>query len=155
MGLKKMAVAAAILAPAFGFTSANVASAAPNDAAVVVGQGTINPGIPATGCSSSAPHVTFDGTVVVVGPDAQTGSIHFDGDSTSACASATADSGTGVLSGIASGTVTFSRTGNVVTVSGPSVSFAGRVGPVTAACQFYPGAANPIVTYILTCQAAL
>jgi hypothetical protein len=91
MRLKNIAIAAAILAPVLGFGGANVASAAVPDVLAVAGQGTITPGIPATGCASSAPHVTFDGTGGVIGPDAQVATIHFDGNSTSRCASVVAD----------------------------------------------------------------
>jgi hypothetical protein len=176
MRLKVIAIAAAALAPLLGFANVNVASASTvqdtvavvgqgifnppipaggRDGVTVAGQGTISPGIPSTGCASFAPHVTFDGQGAVIGPDAQVAAIHFVGDSTSGCASATADSGTGVLSGTASGNVSFSRTGTVVTVSGSGLTVGSKTFDVTAVCQFHPTSAAPTNSYALTCQATL
>jgi hypothetical protein len=158
MGLKKMAVVAAIVAPVFGFASA--ANAA--DAVALVGQGTITPGIPGTGCAPSKPHVTFGSQVGVAAgtdaPNAQLATVNFDGDSTAACASAASDSGVGTITGTATSAtnaITWSRTGLVVTVSGPVTFSGGGHSILEAVCVFVPTSAQPTASYALACEAVL
>jgi len=158
--LKKSAIAAAVLAPVLGLSGMYVANAdtGPSDVVSVTGGGTINPGLPATGCASSAPHVTFTGTATFTpnSDDANLsgGSFGFDGDSTSGCASSQSDSGSGILTGAVSGNVSFTRTGTEVVVTG-TATLNGEVHTITAHCTFVPTNANPTTQYQLACQAVL
>lgn len=161
MGLLKTAsIAAAVLAPVLGLSSLQVASAdtGPSDIVWVTGNGTINPGLPTTGCASTPPHVTFSG-VMTLTPNSDdavySGSpFGFDGTDTSPCPSAQSGSGSGVLTGMLSGNVSFTRTGTEVSVTGTAV-LDGETHSINANCEFVPTNANPTRAYQLACQAVL
>jgi len=156
--LKKARIAAGILVPVLGLAGVCVANAGtgPSDIFSVTGSGAINPGLPTTGCAVH-PAVTFAGTVTFT-PNSRNanlsgGSLTFNGTG-SACATVTQDSGSGTLSGVFSGTVSFVRSGNGVQVTG-TVTLNGSAEFVTADCEFVPTNANPTTAYQLACQAEL
>ena len=81
----RMAVATLALTSPLAFSGS--ATASPPDSsrhggvAVVVGTGTISPGLPLTGCVAT-PNITFSGTAAVVGDEADVYSVTFIGAST-------------------------------------------------------------------------
>ena len=161
--LKKTSIAAAILAPVLGLAGVNVASADTgpvSDAGTVAGSGTISPGVPAPGAPCiSGNHVTFTGAVTAApGSDDSNlngGTLTFSGDS-STCDTFNSGSGTGQLGGVGTGTVNYSRTGNVVQVTGSDIVANGEAHTIiNATCQFTPTNANPTTAYTLTCQVVL
>ena len=142
-----------VAAFAAGLVAGSPANA--TDLAKVVGTGTISPGLPASGCAPGQ-SVSFDGTAVLVGTHAGTYDVHFGGTS-SICESLGAGQGCGELSGdITSITlVCYSRTENVVTLSG-TVSVQGQSHNIQAGvCEFAPTTVNPVQSYALTCQLVL
>jgi hypothetical protein len=155
--LKKGAVVLAIITPMLGIAgpTAALADTLPvSDAVAVVGTGTIAPGLPTTGCQSNQ-HVNFSGTLTVTaGDETSTTNISFDGNS-DICETLNAGHGSGTLAGGASGTVTYSRTGNVVTITGSPVINGEGHSVLAAACVFIPTSANPVSSYALACAAAL
>ena len=162
MGLfKKASIAAAVMVPVLGLAGMYVANAdtGPSDIVSVTGSGTISPGVWPTSCPSSAPHVTFSGTMIFT-PNSDDAaqyngrSFGFDGDSTSACATLISDSGSLFLTGAISGNVRYSRTGTEETISG-TVVLNGETHALTAVCQFVPTNFNPTTTYQMACQAVL
>jgi hypothetical protein len=83
-----------------------------SDSAVVSGTGTIDPGMPCAPC-----HVSFSFTAVVSGDEAGLlAGCRFEGDSP--VETELGGSGSGSLSGCASGTMTWYRTGSFVQISG-------------------------------------
>jgi hypothetical protein len=142
---KLIAIAAVGAASLIGVGPALAES--PSDAAVVVGTGTITPGLPLTGCTSGQ-SVSFDGTAAAAGDETGTYSVSFRG-SSDTCESLQSGHGSGTLSGGLSGNVTYNRTGNVVTLTG-SVTVGGEVhvlGP--NAFVFVPTSASPTASYAL------
>jgi hypothetical protein len=134
------------------------ASAATTGAGVAVGNGTIAPGLTATGAPNQT--VSFTGTVVGVGsPTSATGAYTCGTTGASdTIGSYAAGAGGGTLnctaiavaSGTSAGPFTYVRTGGVVQVNG---TLAG--GPVpgafTAVCVFEPAGAPTITSYQLQC----
>ena len=135
--------------------------------AVVVGTGTISPGLPQSGCAFQS--VSFSGTAVVGGVDAQIPdppalptvdptaaavNVTFNGNS-DICETLATGHGSGTVSGGVTGSVTYSRTENVVTLSG-SVSIDGRPSrPIlVGVCVFTPTSAPPVTSYALVCVVA-
>lgn len=148
--MRKSVLAAALFAP---LALISPATATPN-VAVVVGTGTISPGLPTTGCEDQD-DVIFDGTAVAVGTHAGVYSIHFDGAS-SICESLLTGAGSGVLTGQITGNVTYSRTGPVVTLSGSGQLNGGPAHSILAGvCEFVPTSINPVISYVLSCQLAI
>ena len=123
------------------------------DQAKVVGTGTITPGLPATGCISGQT-VTFSGTAVLTGSNPVVYTFHFQGNST-ICESTFAGEGCGVLVGDITGTVCYSRTGNVVTLSGVVVVQGVPHTIQAGACEFAPTSVNPVQTFALSCNLVL
>lgn len=80
------------------------------------GTGTESPGIPATGCVSNLV-TNMTGTAVLAGDRPVAVPVSFSG-SSSECESAASGAGSGVLSGGLSGTVSYTRTGDTVTMVG-------------------------------------
>lgn len=140
----------------FSLVGAPAAHAAAAGAAV--GTGTINPGLTA---SPQDTDVTFDGTAAgVIGTDAGTCAIHFDGGGTGetlAVGNGGGDlscDGASVLGAPVSVDcgVSYDRVGVVVLVSGGCTGNA--PGALTAACVFIP--TNPAgTTYALACAFAI
>jgi hypothetical protein len=151
MNLRKFVLAAVMVAP-LTFVATSPASADPA-VATVEGSGTIDPGLPTTGCANQS--VDFDGTGTVSHGDHE-GSydFHFEGNS-SICESLATGEGSGTLSGDISGTVSYSRTVNHVSVSG-NVTFGSTSGAIVAgSCVFQPTNANPTTEYELRCTIVL
>jgi len=158
MGLMKkcataLAVATSIVA-ILGQGSA-IADVGPvSDVAVVVGTGTIFPGLPTTGCANQTA-VKFGSTLAVIaGDDTTTGSVSFSG-SSSICETLNAGHGSGALTGNAAGTVTYDRNGNVVTITGSVVINGENHDLFVAACVFVPTSAGPVTSYALVCATVL
>ena len=148
----RKSVLAALLAP---LALISPATASPN-VAVVVGTGTIFPGLPTTGCGGNPNQtVSFDGTAVAVGTHAGVYAVHFEGTS-SGCESLGAGAGSGNLSGQITGAVTYSRTGPIVTLSGSGQLNGGPTHAIIAGvCEFIPTSVNPVTTYALACELAV
>jgi len=147
------------LVAAFAPGGATVANAGtgPSDEVSLLAQGDYYaPGIPTTGCAIN-PGAQFDGTATFT-PDsdeaqASGGPVHFEGTG-SACATLAADNGSGTMSGVMSGNVSFTRTNAEVQVSG-TVTVSGELHTLTANCELVPTSANPMVTFEIACQAVL
>lgn len=125
------------------------------DVANVVGTGSVLPGVPTTGCVTGAA-VSFDGTGVIVGNGGLNPgpySVSFRGNSNT-CESILTGSGTGILSGGVSGTVTYTRTVGVITLSG-TVSVDGQTRSLSATCHVAVTSANPFTTFALDCAVTL
>jgi hypothetical protein len=124
-----------------------------SDAGVVVGTGTIAPGL--TTVPTTQTSVTFDSSLLVIAGDEGvnvTGRVHFDGASDGP-ETLNAGQGHGTLTGDLGGTVSYSRTANIVTLEG-SINAGNdpdgdaiRVG----ACIFAPTKVNPVDSYALIC----
>ena len=129
-------------------------TAAAADVGVVVGTGTVTPGVPATGCVSGTA-VAFSGDAVTLGTGLPPGPYHvvFTGNSI-ACASVLSDAGAGNLSGDVAGPVTYTRTLGVITLTG-SVTVASQQRTITAVCEVEPLNAAPISSYALECVVTL
>ena len=122
------------------------------DVAQVVGTGGISPGLSATACLPQ--RVTFSGTAVNVGDHAGVYSIAFSGGS-SGCETVAVGNGTGTLSGGVSGTVNYSRVGNIVTLTGSGAVNGAAHHITSAVCEFVPTSANPTTSYALHCTVTL
>jgi len=145
--IKKAAVASAMATAVVAMVGQGGAFGAAAGGAV--GLGTISPGLPTSGCANQS--VTFDSAVLVYAdttPAVVTANTHFSGNS-SICETLNAGQGSGTLSGGLSGTVDYSRTGNVVTIGGTINGHAGA-----GACLFVPTSVNPVQSYALVCVAA-
>ena len=136
----------AIVAVALGLLAGASPAPADTGSATVVGTGSISPGLPAQGCTSGQ-SVSFDGTVVHA---AATYSVHFDG-SSSICESLSAGAGSGTLSGGVTGSVNYTRTGNVVQLSG-NVVMGGTAHSISGCvCVWVPTSVFPTITYTMVC----
>jgi hypothetical protein len=124
------------------------------DVAIVVGTGTISPGLPTTGCAQQT-NITFNGTAVNAGDHAGVYPIRFDGNSGTNCETLQSGAGSGVLSGGVSGSVRYLRTGSVVTLTGTGAVNGAPHHITTAHCEFYPTSANPVTSYALHCTVTL
>jgi hypothetical protein len=145
ISIRKAAVALAIAALPLSATPAQAHTVA----GVVIGTGTITPGLP--GCNQQ---VTFSGQLVVTTNPPSVRAVTFAGASAS-CEDIVTGSGCGTISGPGiSGTVCYNRTGNVVQLSG-TVTMDGHPHTLTATCEFVPTSAQPTTSYVLTCQVAL
>ena len=146
--MRKSVLAAALFAP---LVMISPATASPN-VAVVVGTGTIAPGL-VEACLPQT--VSFDGTAVAAGTHAGVYAIDFDGNSFG-CETVQAGAGAGILSGQITGNVTYSRLGPVVTLTGSGQLNSGPTHVIIAgACEFVPTSVRPITTYALACELAL
>lgn len=144
-------LAAAALAAGL-IAGTNPTMASPN-AATVTGGGTISPGLPDAGCAFQS--VTFSGTAEVVGTHGGSYSVTFNGAS-SICETRASGAGGGVLGGDVNGTVSYSRTGPVVTLSGSVTIDNGEPHNIDAGgCVFAPTSVNPVQTYQLVCHLVL
>lgn len=117
---------------------------------VVTGSGSIDPGVPAVGCVNNAV-VDFSGTGVVVG-DLPAGpyavSFHANSDT---CEDVEHGHGTGALSGDVFGTVEYTRTLGLITLSG-TVTVGSATRTLAAAdCEVVPTSAQPVTTYQVHC----
>ena len=159
MGFFKKAAVATAMATAVISMAGQGAFAA--SAGGAVGTGTITPGLPTTGTVATTT-VTFDSTVLVyastTGPTVSVSppglQVHFDG--TGANESLNAGAGNGTLSGGLTGAVGYSRTANLVTLSG-TINGAGGAGGgavLAGVCIFIPTHVNPVDSYALVCAAA-
>jgi hypothetical protein len=85
------------------------------------------------------------------------GSLHFDGDSDGTCETLNSGQGSGYLDGSISGTVNYSRTGNVVFVFGTGLTVDGsnEDHDLFAMCKFTPVPGNPVTSFELKCAATL
>lgn len=138
---------------AAGLLAASPASAH-TAAGTAVGTGTISPGLPPMGCVSGQT-VSFDGQVIFPGQNHPNNPyvVHFDGTS-SICESACAGQGSGTLSGDITGTVNYSRTCNVVQLTG-NVTVDDQPHALTGVCTFAPTSANPTNSYALNCHVVI
>ena len=144
--LRKSAMALAVVAPlALGMTPAH----AGNNAVAVSGTGTINPGLP---CPPSGCSIHLDFTAVFGGDDA-TGqaTCTFDGNDTEpGGATVVKGSGSGTINcsgGVtANGTVTFSRIGVAVSVSG-SITVNGKNCSVDVNLAFHATTPPPVTSF--------
>jgi len=125
---------------------------AQDDVASVVGNGTISPGLPTSGCAFQ--QVTFSGTAVNVGDHAGVYNVSFAGNST-ICETLGAGQGSGTLSGDISGTVEYSRTGPIVTISGQVSVNASPHSIEVGVCVFVAVNFNPVTAYVLVCKVVL
>ena len=127
---------------------------ATSDVAVVVGAGTITPGLPTTGCANQ--EVSFGGTAVNASIDGHQGvyNVSFHGFS-GICETLNAGSGSGTLSGDVSGDVTYGRTGSVVTISGSGAVNGAPHHIDVGVCLFIPTSVNPVASYALVCAVVL
>jgi len=145
--MRKALIAGAILSSLSLIGSAQAANYA-----TVAGTGGISPGLPQSGCAFQS--VSFSGTAVAVGTNAGTYSITFNGNS-DICEDLNTGHGSGTLSGGVTGSVTYSRTGSAVTLSG-SVTLGGTTENIQAGgCAFAPTSAPPITSYALNCNLVL
>lgn len=116
---------------------------------VVVGTGTITPGLPACGQD-----VTFSGTAVLSTNPPRVVTVTFVGRGPG-CETILVGQGCGTISGGGlSGTVCYNRNGNVVQLSG-TVTLDGHSHTLTGTCEFVPTSAQPTTSYALTCQVVL
>lgn len=148
---KKAAVATAMATAVVGTLGQGGAFGVAAGAAV--GTGTIAPGLTTT-CTVQT-SVTFDSAVLVyvstTGPTVSaTASTHFAGSSGINCETVASGKGSGTLSGGLAGSVTYDRTGNVVTLGG-TINGGGVIAGV---CIFVPTTVNPTTSYGLVCAAA-
>ena len=122
------------------------------DNVTTVGNGVIVPGLTIT-CTNQ--FVYFDSTFLVFAGDENSlnGRVHFDGAS-SGCETDTFGQGSGTLTGDMAGTVTYVRTGTIVTITG-SVTVNGESHGLTAECAFSPTTYNPIDHYALACTGTM
>ena len=145
--MRKALIAGAILSSLSLIGTAQAANVA-----TVVGTGTISPGLPQSGCAFQT--VSFSGTAVAVGTNAGPYNVTFNGNS-DICETLGTGHGSGTLSGGVTGSVTYSRTETVVTLSG-SVSLGGATENIVAGCcTFAPTSAPPITSYALNCKLVL
>ena len=147
--IRKGSLIIALLALPLATGTANAGPGA--DVAVVTGNGTIRPGL-STECTVQA--VTFSGSAEVLGTHPGTYSVSFSGGSIS-CETNGFGAGTGTLSGGVSGTVNYSRTGNIVTLNGSGAIGTHARTIIAAVCEFVPTSVDPTTTYALACQVAL
>ena len=128
---------------------------AQTDAAVVVGTGLIVPGLPTSGCANQT-RVAFSGTAVNASIDNHTGiyNVSFEG-SSSICESLNSGQGSGTLSGDVSGTVNYSRTGPIVTITGQGAINGSPHHIVLGVCVFVATAVNPVTSYALECNVVI
>jgi hypothetical protein len=152
--MRKLTILMALAAPLTTYLAP--AHAAVSDVASVSGSGMISPGLPTTGCAVQT-SVTFSGTATVQGDEAGTYSVTFTGGSGTTCETLSSGAGTGTLSGGVSGNVSYSRNGNIVTLTGNSIQVGSSPAHTITAgvCQFVPTNANPVTKYNLTCQVVL
>ncbi len=164
--IKKLAVVAVVAAAFTGLVSQGSAFACgtpsclpepvASDAGVVLGTGTIAPGL--TTVPTVQTSVTFDSSLYVIAGDEGvsdgTVGIHFAG-SSDVAETLNAGHGSGTLSGALGGTVVYSRTANVVTLSGTINAGSDPDGDTlrAAACIFVPTTVNPVTSYALLCAA--
>lgn len=135
-----------VLACAMTLLAPNAAHAAL--VAVATGSGTIQPGL------STVPtyqHVTFGGTATVVGDDAGTYDVSFDGNSIIMETLAQGE-GIGTLSGGVSGTVHYVRAGNIVSLDGSGTVNGHAHTAIAAVCEFQGTDINPVQHYELACE---
>ena len=127
---------------------------AQDDVAVVVGTGSITPGLPTTGCADQA--IGFGGTAVNAAIDGHTGlyTVSFAGNST-ICETLNAGQGSGTLSGDVSGNVDYTRTGPIVTITGQGAVNGDDHVIVIGLCLFIPTSFNPVASYALACAVIL
>lgn len=147
--LRVLLAAGAIAVPAF----ASPAQAA--DVGVVVGTGTITPGVPLPPSCVTGSSVAFDGTGVIATPGLPAGpyAVSFRGKSNT-CESILSGSGTGTLSGGVSGSVIYTRTTGIIELAG-TVTVAGQSRSLAATCTVEPTSANPVITYAVECAVTL
>ena len=120
-------IAASALLLSVAVPSLHGTAAASLNGAVIIAPGTVVPGWPVTG-SCQYQRLTFDGHFVAAGTHAGMYFSHFDATS-SVCETLQAGAGSGNFSGDVTGSASYSRTGNLVTLSGV-VQLSG--GPVHA-----------------------
>ncbi len=120
--------------------------------AVAVGTGSISPGVPTTGCLSSA---TFglSGTAATLGTDFGPGPYSFTvaGSSTASCVSVTSDSGTATLSGDVTGNLNYTRTVGLIQLDGFASVLGASSRPISITCEVFVTSANPVTTFGVVC----
>jgi len=148
--IRTMVAATALAVPAFFQAPASA------DVAVAVGIGSINPGIPTTGCVNNAHFEILNGTAVNSGGtnDAGTYTFTVKGDS-SVCASIPSDLGVATLSGDVAGTLAYSRTVGLITLSGNASVKGGAPTPISINCEVEVIDANPVRNFAVTCAVQL
>lgn len=150
--LKRIAAVAAAMALALSFTGGSIATAdvgPVSDEAVIVGSGTITPGLP-----SCFPDVTFSGTIALAGDETLNGPVNFFGTG-SICETALAGRGNGNVGGVVAGNISYDRQGTLVTLSG-NLDVNGELHTIVSGeCDFTPTSANPISTFTLVCHVLL
>ena len=120
------------------------------EAGTLVATGTYSPGLPTTSCTPNQT-VSWDGTAVF---PSGTYAVHFDG-VVNACAGLTGESGGGTLSGLIWGSLSYTRTGKVVTYSGV-VTRRGSTETVTAwHCIRTWTSMNPVNSFVDYCHLVL
>lgn len=128
-----------------------VQSPAAADVAIAVGTGSIFPGVPTTGCVDDA-HFSISGTAANLGTTYGPGPYTFIANGDSAiCESIAAGSGSATLSGDVSGTLTYSRTVGVITLSGNASVQGGPLRPISITCEVAVSSANPVTTFAVVC----
>jgi hypothetical protein len=150
--LRKLFSAVALAAPLV-LAASMTAHADPlpvSDGVVVVGSGTITPGLPCSPCA-----IDFNFNAVVVGDDTAvyTGCNYH---ANSVSEDELGGSGTGTLSGCpASGTVNYDRNGVLVTVSG-NVTVNGEAHSIlVGVCVFVPTSVLPTTSFAVVCGIVL
>lgn len=149
MKTRILLAAAALAVPAFSLTPAHA------DVAVAVGTGSITPGVPLTGCVDNA-SFSISGTAANLGTTYGPGPYTFvaDGDSDT-CESITTGHGSATLSGDVSGTLAYSRTVGVITLSGNASVQGGPSRPISITCEVAVTSANPVITFAVVCAVQL
>lgn len=119
------------------------------------GTGTISPGLPTSGCVDNS-SMSMTGTAVLAG-GATSGalSVRFDGNST-ICESLNAGQGSGTLSGDLTGHLSYTRTGNVMTMSGIADGTAAGAAfemprPIVVICILVYLSIGPITGFVFIC----
>lgn len=152
--MRKLVTAVAVVA-SFALPAVPASAGPVTDVAIVVGTGGIYPGLPNSGCIPNQ-RVTFTATLAVnAGDHAGLYAVSFEGSSGTNCESLTFGAGTGTLSGGVSGTVSYNRNGNVVTLTGTGAVNGAFHRITIGICEFVPTSVNPVTTYGLACQVVL
>lgn len=153
--LRKPAILAAITGLLLGVAGGGTANAkvgdvgVVSDVAVVVGTGTIAPGLP-----SCFPDVEFAGTLALAGDETELGAVEFAGAS-NICETAVDGHGAGNVAGSVNGVIVYSRVGSIVTLAGNVAINGEQHILLSAVCLFVPTSVNPISTFSLMCATGL
>jgi hypothetical protein len=149
--LIRLAVAAVALAAPLATGTAHAANVA-----VAVGTGTIDPGVPTTGCATGG-HFEISGSAANLGTDFPVGPYEFTvvGDSTSSCPSLTADSGAAQMSGDVTGTLEYTRNVGLITLSGLARVSNSAPRPIAVTCEVAILDAHPVTSFAVVCAITL